>query len=251
MNAPSLPQTTTMSMCRHVTRDSIGRLMKSIQVDLENIPPCLTKENPSFRHLLDQLSTTTTTVESTDTLRTVAVLIYKTMILSHYHRLWTVYLQSGSGELVNSSEQQRIASQVFYSTTLSIWPKQVRESLHSLQLNSNKKEDNEIYFHFVIEHLDALQQQLNEYEALIESKTSRFPHYTLDMRNIIVSYIQQHLCSSLQMKIEHEIELTRFDYHIQALKLEYLRHNPNKYQVTFYLTPFIFQRHTLFIRNNE
>ncbi|CAF3084477.1 unnamed protein product, partial [Rotaria sp. Silwood2] len=32
------------------------------------------------------------------------------------------------------------------------------------------------------------------------------------------------------MEIEHKIELVHSDYHIQALKLEYDRHNPNEYQ---------------------
>ncbi|CAM4851783.1 unnamed protein product, partial [Rotaria magnacalcarata] len=31
-------------------------------------------------------------------------------------------------------------------------------------------------------------------------------------------------------KIEHQVELIHYDYHIQALKLEYFQHKPNEYQ---------------------
>ena len=55
---------------------------------------------------------------------------------------------------------------------------------------------------------------------------------SVDISNTIETYIEQNL-QPLRIEIEHQIELIHYDYHIRALKLEYYRHNPNKYQVCF------------------
>ncbi|CAF1929236.1 unnamed protein product, partial [Rotaria magnacalcarata] len=43
-------------------------------------------------------------------------------------------------------------------------------------------------------------------------------------------YIEENLNSSLSKKIKHQVELIHYDYHIQALQLEYFQHKPNEYQ---------------------
>ncbi|CAF5067097.1 unnamed protein product, partial [Rotaria magnacalcarata] len=45
-----------------------------------------------------------------------------------------------------------------------------------------------------------------------------------------MAYIEQNLNSSLSKKIEHQVELIHYDYHIRALELEYFQHKPNEYQ---------------------
>ncbi|CAF4610511.1 unnamed protein product, partial [Rotaria socialis] len=59
---------------------------------------------------------------------------------------------------------------------------------------------------------------------------NNFQGYTLSIQEIIITYIEQNLNSSLSKKIKHQVELIHYDYHIRALKLEYFQHKPNEYQ---------------------
>ncbi|CAF4696475.1 unnamed protein product, partial [Rotaria sp. Silwood2] len=74
-----------------------------------------------------------------------------------------------------------------------------------------------------------LDNQLKQYQAELNKIRNGFYGYTLQHQHLIERYIEQNM-SSLRMEIEHKIELIHYDYHIQALKLQYLRHNPNNYQ---------------------
>ncbi|CAF2107397.1 unnamed protein product, partial [Rotaria magnacalcarata] len=47
---------------------------------------------------------------------------------------------------------------------------------------------------------------------------------------MLLAYIEQNLNSSLSKKIEHQVELIHYDYHIRTLKSEYFQHKPNEYQ---------------------
>ncbi|CAF2136822.1 unnamed protein product [Rotaria magnacalcarata] len=61
-------------------------------------------------------------------------------------------------------------------------------------------------------------------------KANNFPGYTISIQERLMTYIEQNLNSSLSKKIEHQVDLIHYDYHIRALKLEYFQHKPNEYQ---------------------
>ncbi|CAF2053396.1 unnamed protein product, partial [Rotaria magnacalcarata] len=84
-------------------------------------------------------------------------------------------------------------------------------------------------------HLYALQHQLKQYQQELNIKANNYPGYTLSIQKMLLAYIEQNLNSSLNKKIEHQVELIHYDYHIRALKSEYFRHKPNQYQVCFFL----------------
>ncbi|CAF2054348.1 unnamed protein product [Rotaria magnacalcarata] len=56
------------------------------------------------------------------------------------------------------------------------------------------------------------------------------PGYTISIQEKLVTYIEENLNSSLSKKIEHQVELIYYDYHIRAVELEYFQHKPNEYQ---------------------
>ncbi|CAF4574028.1 unnamed protein product [Rotaria socialis] len=95
--------------------------------------------------------------------------------------------------------------------------------------DKDKTNENEICLKFVNDHLYALQHQLKQYQQELNIKANNFQGYTLSIQEIIITYIEQNLNSSLSKKIEHQVELIHYDYHIQALKLEYFQHKPNEY----------------------
>ena len=110
-----------------------------------------------------------------------------------------------------------------------IWAKDIKNMLQ-LTNNTNKTNENKIYLKFVNKQLHALNHQLQECQTEFNIKATHFPDYTLTIQKIIETYVEGNL-QSFRMKIEHQIELIHYDYHIRVLKLEYSRYNPNEYQV--------------------
>jgi hypothetical protein len=87
-----------------------------------------------------------------------------------------------------------------------------------------------IYQSFVRRQLFTLDTLLMKYQDQLNVTATLFHGYTLHIQQTIETYIEEHL-RSFRMKIEHHIELIHYDYHIQALKLDYLRHHPTQFQV--------------------
>ncbi|CAF1473942.1 unnamed protein product [Adineta steineri] len=197
--------------------------LKYIQDEIEKIPDYLMKRNKVFKQLIYETLTTmsiSTSTNNMEDLRKIAISIYKIMVIQTYQLLWAAYLKSGMRQLIIPSKTQRA-----YSTMLPIWPKEIK-----LLLQADKHvNENETYFNFINAQLHELDDQLKQNQMKLNIKANHFQGYTLSIQNIIETYIEQHL-HCLRMEIEHKIELIQYDYHIQILKLEYLRHKPNTFQ---------------------
>ncbi|CAF3433559.1 unnamed protein product [Rotaria socialis] len=206
------------------------KIMKEIKDQLEIIPNYLTKQNISFKELMHQvLSSIITTTEklnnNMDELRKIAILLYKIMVIQTYQYLWKTYLKSGTGQLIIPYETKQKLS---YPTTLSIWPKEIKTIV--LSNKKDKTNENEICLKFVNDQLNELQRQLKQYQQELNIKANNFQGYTISIQEKLMTYIEPNLNSSLSKKIEHQVELIHYDYHIQALELEYFQHKPNEYQ---------------------
>ncbi|CAF5214107.1 unnamed protein product, partial [Rotaria magnacalcarata] len=142
-------KTSQLSTSTTTEKDPI-MIVKEINDQLEIIPNYLTKQYIAFKKLMHQaLSsvTTTTTTEklnsNTNELRKIAILLYKIMVIQTYQYLWKTYFKSGTGQLIAPFETKQ---KLFYSTTLPIWPKEIKTIVLS-----NKKDttnENEIYLKF-------------------------------------------------------------------------------------------------------
>ena len=222
-----------MSQLSTNTTSKMPPTLKHIQDAIEKIPDYLTKRNSSFQQMLHQALSTMTisTVDKNksthfqDLSRHIAILNYKIMLIQAHHTLWTTYLKSGTGQLIVQSQVDLL----FYSTTVSIWPKQIKTLS---QLTNDKKTDREhdCYLKFVQNHLYELEQRLEQLQTEFKLKTNNFQAFTLTTQKLIEAYIERNL-QLVRMETAHQIELIHYDYHIRALKLEYLRHQPNQYQV--------------------
>ncbi|CAM4976341.1 unnamed protein product [Rotaria socialis] len=206
------------------------KIMKEIKDQLEIIPNYLTKQNISFKELMHQvLSSIIRTAEKSnnniDELRKIAILLYKIMVIQTYQYLWKIYFKSGTGQLIVSSETKQ---KLFYSTTLPIWPKEIKTIV--LSNKKDKTNENEICLKFVNNQLNELQRQLKQYRQELNIKANNFQGYTLSIQEKLMTYIEENLNSSFSKKIEHQVELIHYDYHIRALELEYFQHKPNEYQ---------------------
>lgn len=217
-------------------------LINEIQMDIEKIPVYLTKHNPLFQQMVHNIHSTLETTASImidqtnnkECIRKIGLLIYKIMIIQIYHFLWSTYLKSGLGQLIATTTTHE--QQVSYRTNISIWPKELKELFLVTVKIQMKNIDNQHYLKFVREQLSLLDSQLNQCRSQLNILANHFHGYTSQIQNMIKSYIEEHF-HLFRMKIEHQVELLHFDYHIQALKLEYIRHCPNQFQVDSFSFP--------------
>ena len=153
------------------------------------------------------------------------------MVIGIYQMLWTTYLKSGVGQLITLSNNEQ--QQVLYSTKIPIWPNDLIILLGIS--NSPPHQQNEMCVHFVIGILNELNQKFKYYETAVNtSLTHYFPDHTILVKNRIELYIEKNL-HGLRTKIEHQIELTHYDYHTKAIEVEYYRHHPTPYHVRLFL----------------
>ncbi|CAF4697190.1 unnamed protein product, partial [Rotaria magnacalcarata] len=129
--------------------------------------------------------------------------------------------------IVPSETKQKLS----YSTTLPIWPKEIKTII--LSSKKDKTNENEICLKFTNGQLNALQHQLKQYRQEFDIKPNNFQGYRLSIQKMLMTYVEKNLNSSLHKKIEHQVELIYYDYHIRALKLEYIRHKPTENQTGF------------------
>lgn len=220
------------SSMNKITTQNKVLLVREIQDELGKIPHFLTKQNESFKQKSNQMLSIITkqqlnSTDQVDELRKIAILIYKTMVIESYQLLWTTYLKSGLGQLTIESQQKQ---SIIYPTNLPIWPKELK-NLFSLSKSNTKNTDvNEQYLRFVKGQLNELEHQLKQYQIGLSVKSKNCNGYKLLNEKIIETYIEENFLP-FRIKIQHKIELIYYDYHIQALKLEYFRYHPNDQQV--------------------
>lgn len=204
--------------------------MKTIIPNFDEIPNYLTKQNQYFQEFIRTALPTigiTNGNEYTDRLRKIAIVIYKIMLIQMYQDLWTIYLKSGTGQLFNDSKLT-----VNYSTNISIWPKDIKQQIDSTTIQGINL--NDVYLKFVQLNLHDLNHHLKHYQTTLNINANMFKNYSLDFQNLIENYIKEHF-SLLRMYVEHQMELVHCDYHIHAIKVEFLRQHPNPSQVNFYI----------------
>ncbi|CAM4935442.1 unnamed protein product [Rotaria socialis] len=200
--------------------------MKNIQEEIKKIPQYLTLENKSFQIVIDQALSMIITMKTRNNqrkkLQDIALLVHKMKLILMYRRLWTIYLKSGMGQLINQSKIQ-----CNYPVDVKIWPEEVKNILSSREIN--KKNEHKICSQFVKCYLRKFNDQLEQYHMKWHKETDHFHGYTYQILQLFENYMKQYL-RPLCLKIEHKIEVLHYDYHIQAIKHEYNRHNPNEYQ---------------------
>ena len=156
-------------------------------------------------------------------LQHIAFLLYKILIIQKHQKLWNVYLKSGNGELL-----AELGNRSTYSISVKLWPKNIHLMIQSISKNITS--DNTTCMNFVTNTLELLEKYLKHLETELRSLVTRLPGYSLPIQQMLIMHIQENL-NDVIMEFTHQIELVHFDYHIRALKLEFLQHHPNKYQV--------------------
>lgn len=211
-------------------------VMNDIKAQVETIPSYLGKENKLLLDFIHQISSSMPIVGQkskneteirTKELRKMMILIHKIMMIQTFQFLWTIYLKSGTGQLIIASKDQQSS---VYPMTVSLWPKELRTILPCVILQDIN--ENEFYSNFVNHQLHELHSYLKQYQSELNIEANQFHGYTLTVQKRIETYLEQHL-SSFRLAIEHQVELIHYDCQIRALKEAYLRQKPSDYHVCF------------------
>jgi hypothetical protein len=173
---------------------------------------------------------TTTTNHSLikDQLHELCILHYKMKILTLYHSLWTTYWQSGFGQLIQQPSQLS-NSMVIYPLNITIWPETIQKKIRSIN-KKLKKSQHITALDLVRYHRNQLEAQLRNTQIQWNQKANQLTGYHLQVEQLLQQYIDQHL-NKLQLKIDYEIKLVTYDYHIEAIKQEFHHQNPTDSQV--------------------
>jgi hypothetical protein len=220
-----------MSQLLTSTTSDDACLLPVIHADIERVPVYLTKQNEAFQKRLRearQMIETPTKPDETkkeEQLRRITILIYKLMHIQQYRLLWAAYLKAGLGELARPSEKQVVA----YAINVPIWPHEVKAMITSKDTANTHA--NETIFNFVNGQLNALDQRLQQYQNKLNNSASHCQGYTPTIHRVMEAYVHQGVFLA-RMETEHKVQLVDLDYHIRALKLDYVRRNPNMFQVS-------------------
>ncbi|CAF3049447.1 unnamed protein product [Rotaria sp. Silwood2] len=201
---------------------------ETIQKRLEKVPIYLRNEYNTFQSIIDQalhlIPVSISKDDIQDDLIQISILIYKINLLSIYHSLWTTYWKSGVGQLIEQTSEQ--SNYVVYSMNIPIWPKEIKRIITAM--NEKNANIHTSPMELVCYHRQQLEKQLRETQIEWNEKVNHLSGYNLKVEHLLENYINEHLHELLQ-EIEHKKKLVTYDYHIEAIKQEFLRLNPTEY----------------------
>lgn len=143
-------------------------------------------------------------------LRRIAILMYKIMLIQIYQKLWSTYLKSGTRIL---KERE--------SPGIKVWPTEVKSSM--MKQTSNADEACLACVNRYLRHLD---DRMEYYRDELNTIKGRLCADT----QTIQTFVQQGL-GFRQLEMEHKVTLVHHDYDDRVLESEYLQQKPSKHQV--------------------
>ncbi|CAF1273820.1 unnamed protein product [Rotaria sp. Silwood1] len=200
---------------------------KKIKSDqLRETPKYLTKSNKSFEKMIYSIlstKTTTAVASSSDNLekyRQIAVLIHRIKYIEILYSLWKVYLQSGLGQLKSNFSRNELGPHVWVKPVQSMVKVAVRSGLGKY----------DACLDYVKNRLAQLDKSKQECHADLQVQLNHLSHQPSMIQQALEKFIEENLLS-LRKKIQHKIQLVRFEYEEEIIKHEYLKQNPNDAQI--------------------
>ena len=163
-------------------------------------------------------------------LEELTMLSYKMSIISLHKQLWTLYLQSGTGQLEKSHPVRRQDEK----TELHYWP----TYLHSFTVArafaktmTGDTMDHEMHVLCVKEYLSYLEEQLHKYSTEYDAMKNTMPLYTPVLTYRIDECVRKHALSAVNIYFDVLIILMKHDYMDRFMQLQYWQQKPMQEQV--------------------
>lgn len=199
-----------------------------IRENIEDITNRFNRRDGPFRQLIDQVvlisnHASMCSKKKKEGLHKIVKLQLKLKLISMYQRLWTSYLDSGTGKLSIVDE--------IHPTNLCVWPKEVKQIILPLAKGSN--DVGRMSIDFITQHLEELDRRYKRCQLDLTAMIDQINLLSPMAHEAIEKYIEERL-ASIHHDIGHQIELLPYDYHIRALKVIFLQHQPNSSQVNLF-----------------
>lgn len=179
-------------------------------------------------YIMNYLKTNQINTITIDELRTLALLKHKTRSIHLREKLWTSYYKAGKGEYQTEQCRNTTVNRCF-------WTKSIKKILLSKQMNINDNQkiqnQDKLYENFVVEHLEELQKNLENYQAEYNETICCTEGFTDQMEDIIDRFVEHYSLIPFQKKLNYRLALFECEYEDRILTREYLRFKPTDYQV--------------------
>ena len=203
------------------------------------MPRYLSNSNQTFEDIINptlQKSANTVNIED---LRQIALLEHKLKLVDLNTSLWTTYLRSGTSKL-NEDEQHPLQAAAAGITTslvrsnLSIWPEELKSTMLA-DRNENFKA-NEIDYdkclNYVMKMLRSFREQNNYYQLRLKERKQRLNNcFTLEIGEVINSFVEEYGIRSHRLQIESKIAAIKYDYKDRLSEFDFHQQNPYQDQI--------------------
>ncbi|CAF1249427.1 unnamed protein product [Adineta ricciae] len=204
------------------------RIVDDLEINANSIPSYLQSTDPLFNTYMHDYMLMNQTASlgipiTVEDLRQLAILKHMIAVLQIRHKLWTVYLKLGTGQL--ETEESR-------KTTIDrcLWPVEVKERCVSLT-HWNGTDAQQRYEKFTRKFLDELKELSEQYQDKYDVRKSSYSVvFTEELEKAIDKFVYQHGIRSQQMKLDYKIEILTYDYDAQILERKYQQCQPTEYQ---------------------
>ncbi len=210
----------------HRSSDDIPKYLSSAEKTFE------TTMNPFLLQQAAAAATATAHSITIEDLREIAVLEHKLALLKLEMSLWTTYLRSGTGKLI---EDRPATTRRVHD--LSIWPKKLKSMIKA---NSNvdpstKNITHDTYLNYVHRRLDQFREQTISYQTQLTERKQYFNHdLTLEMEKAIENFVEHYGITLNRIVIEGEIAFLHYDYKDRLIESHFYQQTPDEEQVKIF-----------------
>ena len=201
-------------------------ISKILRIDFNDIPYYLSTANESFQTKVYSVLPKTQNLKK---IRSIAILMYKILVIEIFVQLWKVYQQLNIGQL----QIIALPIQMINGICPKICPKEILSLVKEQYKNEypkTKEEEEKLCFKLINDCLCLLHDKSEEYRHELRSYGCSLSDYTPEIEQTIENFVQQGLIY-LRSEIDCQIALFQYYYVDEILQRQYLSQNPTDPQV--------------------
>jgi hypothetical protein len=216
---PTTPTTPTRAST------ATSKKLKTVQEQTnDDVPQYLSMKNKFFERFIVPVLDKAHVHIPIEDLRSMAILKHKLALVHLSQKLWTAYLQSGTGHL-KGDKQQTVGQAPLFT-----WPKELKTRMIKDGRSAAESEspNHKTYLNYVNEKLQQLNIQNIRYQDQLRQQQQQLmePNFTSAIEKAIDQFVEEHGIILHRLRTEQETTQIEFDYKDCLLDWEFNRENP-------------------------
>ncbi|CAF4668916.1 unnamed protein product [Rotaria sp. Silwood2] len=199
----------------------------------ETVPNYLLSKHRLFDQIIQQRMDRTSSM-NIENLRQLAFFRHQIVVYERLYHLWSIYLQSGTGQLNVGKNEKRNKHQNYQR----YWPKHVKSLMmltHDKATSMDKmttEEDQHVACELLVqEHIRVYQEKLDFYKKQFNEKRQSFISLPQAIEKSIEKLIEHYGLAPIRMKCHLAIAILHNNYEDLQLQYEYEQEKPTDYQI--------------------